>query len=76
MPHEEFVAAWLDVYEIQGSIEDVAKKVGISKKHAYSRADRLRRMGVKLPSFRDRQIVTDEHIDDLNDIIKKRQRES
>lgn len=71
LSHEDFIDAWLEVYEEGGDLQDVADRLRITKNHARSRVDRLRRMGVKLPSYRDRQIVTEDDIDNLNNRVAK-----
>lgn len=69
--HEEFIKAWGKAWRNGGSIDDVAKDLGTSRGHAYSRADWLRKAGVKLPNFKNRQWLSDDYIDELNNLAEK-----
>lgn len=70
--HEEFIKVWCEVFEEGGARIEVAERLGMTPRHVQSRADRLRRYGVKLPSFRDRLVVTDRDIDLLNTLVNAR----
>lgn len=68
--HPEFVRAWMKVWRAGGKLDDIALILGTSRGHVYSRAEFLRRKGVKLPTFKTNTYMDEEYIGDLNNIIE------
>ena len=67
--HEDFIRVWVKVYKAGGRIDDVAKELGTHRGHAYSRAEWLRKTGVQIPSFKLPVAITEEYIEDLNELV-------
>jgi len=68
--HPKFVEAWMEVWRRGGALDDIAIKLGTSRGHIYSRAEFLRKKGVRLPSFKSNTYMDEEYVEGLNDIIE------
>lgn len=72
--NREFVVTWLN----SESAEEVANAIGSTRASVQSRASQLRKLGVKVPSFRGRkksETAVKLEVAQLNSLINKHQRE-
>lgn len=65
-----FVKAWVEAYNQNGTIDDVAKCIGCSLAGAVSKWKRLAKEGVELPELKRKNKISNSDKDELNSYIK------